>query len=142
LNTQGSSSIFNNKIPKISIGIPYNSLGRNVKDYPSYFIDTIKREDNPYMLNIFGNMCIKNINNHPIFAVQSTTVNGNHNVFTSINGEPDTNYQLRIFGNMATSNLEIFDDITIKINGVQRNLKRVLEKMDAWIRTQNPNYDA
>jgi hypothetical protein len=142
LNTQGTSSTFNNKTPKISIGIPYNSLGRNVKDYPSYFIDTIKREDNPYMLNIFGNMCIKNINNHPIFAVQSTTVNGNHNVFTSINGEPDTNYQLRIFGNMATSNLEIFDDITIKINGVQRNLKRVLEKMDAWIRTQNPIYDA
>ncbi len=142
LNTRGTSSTFNNKTPKISIGIPYNSLGRNVKDYPSYFIDTIKREDNPYMLNIFGNMCIKNINNHPIFALQSTTINGNHNVFTSINGEPDTNYQLRIFGNMATSNLEIFDDITIKINGVQRNLKRVLEKMDAWIRTQNPNYDA
>lgn len=142
LNTRGSDSTFNNKIPKISIGIPYKSLGRNVKDYPSYFIDTIKREDNPYMLNIFGNVCIKNINNHPIFAVQSTTVNDNHNVCTSINGEPDTNYQLRVFGNMSTSNLHIFEDMTMTIKGQQRNLKQFLEKIDTWIRTQNANYDA
>lgn len=141
LNTQGSSSTFNNKTPKISIGIPYNSLERNVKDYPSYFIDTVKRDDNPYMLNIFGNVCIKNINNHPIFAVQSNTVGTNHNVFTSINGDPDSNYQLRVFGNMSTSNLDIFDDATMKIKGVKKNLKQFLEKIDTWIRTQNANYD-
>lgn len=141
LNTQGTSGTFNNKTPKISIGIPYNSLDRNVKDYPGYFIDNIKHENNPYMLNIFGNVCIKNINNHPIFAVQSNTVGTNHNVFTSINGEPDLNYQLRVFGNMSTSNLDIFDDATMKIKGVKKNLKQFLEKIDTWIRNQDANYD-
>lgn len=128
------SQEYTNKSSKITLGIPYNALNRNVKDFPSYFVEEIKKNTNPYMLNIFGNVSIANINNHPIFTAQSETVSGIHSVYTAINSEPDPNYHFKVNGNMATINLKVSNDFTMNINGQDQNLRTLIHKIDSFLR--------
>ncbi len=93
-----------NSTSKISIGIPYAVLGyehQSIQDYPKYFNENINVASNPYMLNIYGNVSIRDIYNNPVFSTLSSA----DNICTAINGEPDTSYALRVHGNISASNL-------------------------------------
>ena len=103
-----------NATSKISIGIPYAILGSQqvpVKYYPKYFYENIDVADNPYMLNIYGNVSIKNIYNNPVFSTLSTD---NNTVCTAINGEPDNRYSLRVVGNISASNIMLDEIETLR----------------------------
>jgi hypothetical protein len=101
LSEQGNNT---NKTPKISIGIPYQQLTQHtVLDYPKYFKDTLNVPTNDYMLNVYGNVRLANINNNPIFTAKSAdSANENleYKISTAINTEPDNDYTLKINGNM------------------------------------------
>jgi hypothetical protein len=108
----------NNKGPKVSIGIPYQTLqdaNSPVNNWPTVFNESIQQnEDHPYMLNIFGNVCISDVQKLPVF----TTLSEQNNIYTAINGNPDKLHTLRVFGHTATSNLTVFNDILMKISDV------------------------
>jgi hypothetical protein len=108
----------NNKGPKISIGIPYQTLkdaNSPVNNWPTVFNETIQQnEDHPYMLNIFGNVSVCDTSKSPVF----TTLSEQNNIYTAINGNPDKFHTLRVFGDTATSNLTVFNDILMKISDV------------------------
>lgn len=120
-----------NSTSKISIGIPYGALGSvyAVKDFPKYFIHNVSDDNNPYMLNIFGNVSIANINNNPVF----TSVTGSDNIVrTGINCHPDTQHSLKIDGNMSTSNITLMNlnsNLVDIILNLQARLKAAEDKL-------------
>jgi hypothetical protein len=121
-----------NSTSKISIGIPYGALGSvyAVKDFPKYFVQNINTDNNPYMLNIFGNVHIANINNNPVF----TTVTSSDNVVhTGINCHPDTQHTLKVDGNMSTSNITLVNlnsNLVDIILNLQARLKIAEDRLD------------
>jgi hypothetical protein len=119
-----------NSTAKISIGIPYGALGSiyAVKDFPKYFIHNING-DNPYMLNIFGNVSIANINNNPVFTTLTASDN---NVYTGINCHPDGQNTLRVEGNICSSNITLMQlnsNLVDIILGLQSRLKAAEAKL-------------
>ncbi len=97
-----------NSSSKVAIGAPFGVMGSyEDNDYPLFFNNEINKSENPYMLNIFGNVKIANIRNAPMF----TAITNNNNIYTAINGEPDNINALRIFGDTATSNLIVYDGL-------------------------------
>jgi len=101
-----------NSSSKVAIGVPYAALAGSYdekKDYPKYFNNVINKDTNPYMLNIFGNVKIANINDNPIF----TCITQNNNIYTAINGQPDNTNTLRVFGDTATSNMIVYKEMSI-----------------------------
>jgi hypothetical protein len=119
-----------NSSSKISIGIPYGELGSlyAVKDFPKYFIHNING-DNPYMLNIFGNVKIANINNNPVFTTLTASDN---NVYTGINCYPDNQHSLRVEGNICSSNIMLMglnSNLVDIILGLQTRLNAAEAKL-------------
>jgi len=123
-NTNGTS--------KISIGIPYGVLSPTyaVKDFPKYFKYNINSDsDNPYMLNIFGNVKIANINNNPVFTSVTSLDN---QIYTGINCHPDNQHSLRVEGNICTSNITLMglnSNLVDIIVGLQTRLKAAEDKL-------------
>lgn len=123
-NTNGAS--------KISIGIPYGVLSPTyaVKDFPKYFKYNINSDgDNPYMLNIFGNVKIANINNNPVFTSITSLDN---QIYTGINCHPDNQHSLRVEGNICTSNITLMglnSNLVDIIVGLQTRLKVAEDKL-------------
>lgn len=111
LNKNSINTVNTNSSSKISIGVPFGAFGTSYteKDYPQYFKDYINVSDNPYMLNIFGNIKIANINNNPIITAITNTVN--NKIYTAINGHPDNVSTLRVYGDICSSNIKIYDNI-------------------------------
>jgi hypothetical protein len=109
-----------NSSSKVAIGVPYAAMvgSYDEKDYPKYFNNVINNDINPYMLNIFGNVKIANINNNPIF----TCITQTNNIYTAINGHPDNINTLRIFGDTATSNMTVYKDLTVAQQFTSSNL--------------------
>jgi hypothetical protein len=94
-----------NSTNKVSIGVPYGSmtgLGPNVT-YPQYFNDTIKASDNKYMLNIFGNVKIADVNDNPMF----TAISVQENVYTAINTVPDNVHTLNVNGIIKAQDIKL-----------------------------------
>lgn len=113
LNKNSVNSVpVTNYSSKISIGVPYGDLslnGYSVKDYHKYFANNINTINNQYLLNIYGNVKIADINNNPIITSKSVS----NKIITAINGEPDTTKTLKIYGNMDaydifTSNISMY----------------------------------
>lgn len=119
-----------NSSSKISIGIPYGELGSlyAVKDFPKYFIHNING-DNPYMLNIFGNVKIANISNNPVFTTLTASDN---KVYAGINCHPDNQHSLRVEGNICSSNITLMglnSNLVDIILGLQTRLNAAEAKL-------------
>jgi hypothetical protein len=79
--------------------------------YPQYFNDEVKSANNKYMLNIFGNVKIADVNNNPMFTA-ITIKQGDHNkIYTGINTDPDNVHTLNVNGVIKAQ------DIKLEING-------------------------
>lgn len=127
---KGSISVTNtNETSKISIGIPYGLIGQEyaIKDYPKYFNENLNTASNPYMLNIFGNVAIANIQNSPVFTTITDKTNGA--TYSAINGHPDYTNALRIFGNIGASNAMLDELLTISGN-TTKSLIQYLRDLD------------
>lgn len=105
-----------NSTNKITIGLPMGILDNNAtiySDWPQYLHNTIINGNDPYMLNIYGNVNMSSIHGKPIFKAKvdnGTVKNAAQEVVNiSINGEP-TNKTLHVYGegmfecNLYTSN--------------------------------------
>lgn len=102
-----------NSTNKITIGLPIGILDNNAtiySDWPQYLYNNIiNGNNNPYMLNVYGNVNISSIYGKPIIKakVDNGTIKNslNETVNVSINGEP-TNKTLHVYGEgMFNSNL-------------------------------------
>ena len=115
-----TSSISNpNSANKVSIGIPYGELSGSYSSttHPKYFNDVINKSDNNYMLNIFGNVKMADVNKNPIFTAIKHTDN---KVYTGINQEPDYIHTLNVNGTIKAA------DIKFEIDGVLISLSNFL----------------
>lgn len=127
LHTGTEIYTYNNYSSKVSIGIPYSKLssdGYKEKEYLEYFQNHINTNSCEYLMNIFGNVCISDISDNPVF----TTKIMKDNVATAINGHPVEGRTLNVNGdiyssNSFTSNITVYDDLYLYVNGVQRSLK-------------------
>ena len=107
-----------NSSSKITIGIPYNVIKTNYidRDYVKFFNDNIRIPSNNFMLNIFGNTKIADIDNNPMI----TAISSNSKIYTAINGNPDNINTLKVNGTIASDN--IISDNIITSNLITSNL--------------------
>ena len=112
---------FTNSTNKISIGLPIGIIDSNsviYSDWPQYFTNNIINNNNPYMLNVYGNVNISSIYGKPI--IKASVDNGLtknsllEKVSVSIGGEPDTNTTLYVYGNgVYNSNLSTSNNLYV-----------------------------
>jgi hypothetical protein len=138
LNKNSVNRVNTNSSSKISIGVPFDAFSGSYaeKDYPQYFQDQINVSTNPYMLNIFGNIKIANINNNPIITAITNTVNSK--VYTAINGHPDNVSTLRVYGDICSSNIKTYDNIESgNIISVNINASNIVISGDGLMTSSN-----
>ena len=96
-----------NSTNKVSIGLPVGLLDNNsaiYSDWPQYFNSSIiNNANNPYMLNVFGNVNFSSIYNKPIIKARvDNGISKNaslESVCVAINAEPNSNTTLYVNGN-------------------------------------------
>ena len=96
-----------NTINKVSIGVPYGKLTGGMISPSEYFNNEVKKATNKYMLNIFGNVKIADVNNNPMF----TAICVQDQTYTGINTDPDNVHTLNVNGVIKAQ------DIKLEING-------------------------
>jgi len=96
-----------NSANKVSIGVPYGKLTGGMISPSEYFNNEVKKATNKYMLNIFGNVKIADVNNNPMF----TAICVQDQTYTGINTDPDNVHTLNVNGVIKAQ------DIKLEING-------------------------
>ena len=153
--TELLTSNIKNNFCKISLGVPHNNSNINLyKDggnylynYPRYFNEVIKNNDNDFMLNIFGNTKIYGVDG--ITNALSIKIDDNTNkVYLSVGNPDNYNDNSNIFdidGDVYTKNLYVYDNnqysniVDIK-NNLQTNItENILPEFSNIFETSNIN---
>ena len=122
--------LYNNYSSKVSIGIPYAKLqsteiATNEKDYIKQYFKTNIVENSEYLLNIYGNVRIADIDDNTMLAVKKNPEKDG--VTIAINGEVNSNYCLSVHGDMLSSNITVSGDFNIiNNNGDAVNLTSII----------------
>lgn len=132
--------IYTNYDSKMCIGLPHKQISAMgySKRNATYFKDQIVNDPaRNYLLNIFGNVCIADIDDNPIFTTKTTYNVGDPTPIRrcGINGHPDPDYDLCIYGNLRSSNITVMNDISIKNENDFINVKNLLIQLQADITT-------
>lgn len=107
------SYVYTNHSSKVSIGIPYGKLqseGLGERLYTKSYFKDVLVDQSEYLLHIFGNVRIADIDDNPVFTTKKIDGKG---VSVAINGEVDSNYSLKIDGNTYSSNITINGDLNV-----------------------------
>ena len=131
-NTNSSSTV--------SIGIPFQKYGASTspENHIQKFNDDIK--PNSYMLNVFGNTKIANINDDPMV----TAITTDNKIYTAVNGHPDNINEFRVYGTACSSNANIYDTVSCTklitsnlINAYEVKCSKLNMSSDGEIMTSN-----
>lgn len=112
--SKGTSFQPSNHSSKVSIGLPYEVFlsQYTLKDAHLYFNEKINVANNEYLLNVFGNMRVANINNETMLTCKS------------VKDPNDSAKNIQSVG--INGDLQVEDDIIVNIDGQRRSLKLII----------------